>query len=145
MIMCPPTLPYPVHLCTFYQQSMPIEDTMDVIIIRPKRDPTIVQDTNSEGDRRRFAGKTMHVLHAAYKDGAHIDLGYLEDGSLHDYYTKDCVRGVIEYLRCGGWEWKVEEDTTHFCADGTMFEIEAGSKIECTTTQIKNLHFYVVT
>ena len=85
----------------------PIEDTMDIVIIRPKRDPTIVQDTNSEDDRRRFAEKTMHVLHAAYKDGAHIDLGYLEDGSLHDYYTKDCVRGVIEYLRCGGWEWKV--------------------------------------
>lgn len=142
----------------------PIKDTMDVIVIRPRRDPTISQNSDSKEDRTRFAEKTMQILHAAYKNGAHVDLGYVKGGDLHDCSTSDYVCSVVEYVRCASWEWVVvcqkipwseeeilmspffiqEKETAFFCADGTILEVEVGGKIICSTAQFKNLHFQVV-
>ena len=74
---------------------------MDVVVLRPERDPSTRMD--SQEMREAFSEKLKGVLGGAYQDGAHVGLTYAEDG---------CVRdngegwSVVEYFRCGGWEWE---------------------------------------
>jgi hypothetical protein len=49
-----------------------------------------------------FVPKAWQVLTGAYQNGSHIQLTYTEDGQLT---TAIDGRAVIEYIRCGGWEW----------------------------------------
>jgi hypothetical protein len=79
----------------------PVGDSLDVVVVRPKRDPSFLQE-NDEG-RSVFARKIWTVLRAAYQDGAHIDLRYEENG---DIVSEGNGPAVVEYFRCGGWEWE---------------------------------------
>ncbi|CAL1703829.1 unnamed protein product [Somion occarium] len=91
---------------------------LDIVIVRPLRNPTINDD--SEGSRLRFAEQGGIVLGGAYRDGAH---------------------SVVEYYRCGGWEWIPDRDDEHarfVCVDGEIFNIEAGGK--ATTSISGNIH-----
>jgi hypothetical protein len=46
---------------------------------------------------------TAHVV-AAYQDGAHVRLKYAVEGE--GLPAPDAAGAfVVEYLRCGGWEW----------------------------------------
>lgn len=74
---------------------------LDVIIVRPSRDPAYEMD--SEGARAAFAEKAGAVLGAAYQDGAHIALRYDTQGKIT---TEGTGPTVVEYVRCGGWEWE---------------------------------------
>ena len=72
---------------------------MDLVVIRPLRDPFLKSD-NRDG-RTAFIPNLTAVLQAAYIQGSHVALRYRNgvptaagDGPF-----------VVEYLRCGGWEW----------------------------------------
>ena len=77
-----------------------LEDSLDIVIVRPHRDPTFVADTIEA--RTSFAEKATAVLTAAYQDGNHINLKYADDGKITAEGTGPVV---VEYIRCGGWEW----------------------------------------
>ncbi|KAI0670709.1 ATP-NAD kinase-like domain-containing protein [Trametes maxima] len=103
---------------------------LDVIIVRPMRDPSYTVD--SEERRAVFAGKAGAVLGAAYQDGAHIALRYAEDGRV---VAEGSGPTVVEYVRCGGWEWEPDEidERAHLvCADGDILTIPTGGKATCT-------------
>jgi len=124
----------------------PTETSMDVLMIRPHRDPTFVTDTPQA--REKFAEKVVAVLTSAYQDGNHISLRYSEDGNL----TRDGHGStVVEYFRCGGWEWipdETDKDAHFLCADGSISEIEKGGRAICkvasrTDMTLRNFCVYV--
>jgi hypothetical protein len=78
----------------------PTEASFDIVIIRPLRDPSIHIDTQEA--RVAFADNLSTVLHAAYKNGSHVDLRY---GSSGEIGMDQIGETVVEYVRCGGWEW----------------------------------------
>ncbi|KAI1790700.1 ATP-NAD kinase-like domain-containing protein [Ganoderma leucocontextum] len=101
-----------------------------VVIVRPMRDPTFQMD--SESTRVAFAEKAAAVLGAAYRDGAHIALRYDQNGKV---VADGDGPTVVEYLRCGAWEWEpdVTDARAHFvCADGEILLIPNGGKVTCT-------------
>lgn len=75
---------------------------MDVVIIRPFRHPSLKNAKDNEDNRKKFVEISTAALQAAYKDGAHVDLKYKEDGSCAEDGGEE---PVVEYFRCGGWEW----------------------------------------
>jgi hypothetical protein len=80
---------------------------MEVVIIRPSRDPSIGKDSLQSQDqaiRQRFAATTMQALQSAYKDGSHVLLGYDASGNVIDT-AESSEKAVIEYLRVKQWEW----------------------------------------
>ncbi|KAG9318359.1 ATP-NAD kinase-like domain-containing protein [Chiua virens] len=81
-------------------KSPSTDTSMDVIILRPHRDPTFTRDTLQA--REKFASKTYAVLTTAYQDGNHVNLRYSENG---DITESGLGHTVVEYFRCGGWEW----------------------------------------
>ncbi|OBZ75746.1 Sphingosine kinase 1 [Grifola frondosa] len=109
---------------------------LDVVIVRPLRDPTSAMD--SEATRHAFAAKAGTVLGAAYQNGAHIALRYAQDGSV---VSDGDGPTVVEYIRCGGWEWEPDDtdNRAHLvCADGDILTIEQGGKASCLATAPKN-------
>ena len=72
--------------------------TMDVIVVRPLRDPSL-EGKAGEKERERFKERVWGAIGAAYQDGAHINVRYdSQDG-------KTDGLPVVEYFRVGGWEW----------------------------------------
>jgi len=105
---------------------------MDLVIIRPYRSPKLKGRQDNEENRKAFEEISIAALGHAYKDGAHVDLQYTADGS---YTLSDGVEQIVEYFRCGGWEWTPErgDDLAKLvCADGTIIAIPAGGKAVCT-------------
>ncbi|KAI0713334.1 ATP-NAD kinase-like domain-containing protein [Earliella scabrosa] len=103
---------------------------LDVVIVRPTRDPRYEMD--SEETRAAFVEKAGAVLGAAYQDGAHVALRYDPDGKVT---TEGTGPTVVEYVRCGGWEWEPDDidERAHFvCADGDILTIPKGGKATCT-------------
>ncbi|KAL4064330.1 ATP-NAD kinase-like domain-containing protein [Scleroderma citrinum] len=103
--------------------------SLDLVIVRPERDPTFIMDTPTS--REAFARKTGVLFAAAYQDGNHIRLRYRQDGDIGHY---DDGPTVVEYFRCGGWEWVPDEadERAHLiCSDGTVLEIAKGGKAVC--------------
>ncbi|THH20929.1 hypothetical protein EW146_g498 [Bondarzewia mesenterica] len=104
----------------------PSEDAIDVVVVRPSRDPS-VRDAGEEA-RARFADKAWKVLGGAYEDGKHVRLRYNVDGEIVE--EGDGVP-VVEYFRVGGWEWIPDEadERAHLvCADGAIFTIPKGGR-----------------
>ena len=123
----------------------PTDASMDVVIVRPQRDPTFTLDTPEA--REKFAEKLVAVLTTAYQDGSHIHLHYSEKGDITESGDGNTV---VECFRCGGWEWipvrcfgfcllratdtlkdETDQDAHLLCADGTIFEIEKGGRAIC--------------
>ena len=72
--------------------------TMDVVVVRPLRDPSS-EGKADEGERKRFKEKLWEVFGGAYQDGVHIKARYeLQDGETEGL-------PVVEYFRVRGWEW----------------------------------------
>jgi hypothetical protein len=72
--------------------------TMDVLAVRPLRDPSL-EGKAGEGERKRFKERLWGVLGGAYQDGAHIKARYdSQDGKTEGL-------PVVEYFRVRGWEW----------------------------------------
>lgn len=81
-------------------KSPPTDASMDVVMVRPQRDPTFTLDTPKA--REKFVAKIVTVLTTAYQDGTHINLRYSQNG---DIIESGDGNVVVECFRCGGWEW----------------------------------------
>jgi hypothetical protein len=78
----------------------PSEAGFDIVMIRPLRDPSLsMQD---EEARNSFARKLSYIFRCAYSNGSHVDLRY---NTLGEIVSEGPGLPVIEYIRCGGWEW----------------------------------------
>ena len=74
---------------------------LDVVVIRPYRDASL-SGLEAEEERKRFAEKSGAVLGAVYQSGNHINLRYDSTGKVVSEGEGELV---VEYFRCGGWEW----------------------------------------
>ncbi|KAG8966338.1 hypothetical protein FRC03_012135 [Tulasnella sp. 419] len=105
------------------------EVTMEIVVIRPARDPAMSQYTKEYPTEARvqFAQTiTQKALYSAYDKGAHVKLRYEEENG---------GEPIVEYYRAGGWEWTPrsdDESSRLICADGTVKEIPVGGKARCT-------------
>ena len=72
----------------------------DIVIIRPLQSPSIVDDSLEA--RASFVEQIWVILGAAYQDGLHVQMRYNNDGKV---VTEGDGPTVVEYIRCGGWEW----------------------------------------
>ncbi|KAH7908015.1 ATP-NAD kinase-like domain-containing protein [Hygrophoropsis aurantiaca] len=119
-------------------RSIPPKHTsLDLVIIRPNRDPVYNTQTDIQQRRVLFANKTAQVLSAAYQAGNHVNLRYGEDGEV---ITGGNGLTVVEYIRCGGWEWipeDIDEKAHLLCSDGTIFNINKGEKAVCVASRPK--------
>ncbi len=78
--------------------------SMDVVILRPLRDPRVRSKRTEAEQGEIWKTRAREVLGWAYMEGGHVDLTYPVKGD------KDAeVRGegevVVETFRCGGFEW----------------------------------------
>ncbi|KAJ3922161.1 P-loop containing nucleoside triphosphate hydrolase protein [Lentinula edodes] len=72
----------------------------DLVAIRPFSNPVVSIDTPEARDN--FVSKLWDTLQAAYQNGNHVNLRYDEEGKVT---TEGEGPFVVEYVRCGGWEW----------------------------------------
>lgn len=110
-----------------YQKRL--SSTIDLVIVRPMRDSRLVQLSKNQPDSTGFQEAMSQllwkVMEGAYQEGHHINL--LETD--HDGHQSP----IVEYYRCGGWNWKpVEQESEHeVCIDGRIIQIPAGGSVEC--------------
>jgi len=100
---------------------------LDVVVIRPYRDASL-SGLEAEEERKRFAEKSGAVLSAVYQSGNHINLRYDPTGKIVSEGEGELV---VEYFRCGGWEWvpDSEDEKAHLlCNDGLITIIPKGGK-----------------
>ncbi|KIM65130.1 hypothetical protein SCLCIDRAFT_113725 [Scleroderma citrinum Foug A] len=120
----------PAFRITPLMSRIPSQDvSLDVVVVRPERDPAFTSDTPTT--REAFARKTGVVFSGAYQDGNHIRFRYRQDGEIGDYRSGPAV---VEYFRCGGWEWvpdEADERARLICTDGTVLEVAKGGKAVC--------------
>ncbi|KAK0502984.1 hypothetical protein EDD18DRAFT_1306251 [Armillaria luteobubalina] len=102
----------------------------DVVIIRPFRSKTSMMDTPEA--REAFIPNLYSVLGGAYQNGAHVNLRYHKDGSIS---AEADGPPVVEYIRCGGWEWipdDIDEAAHLLCSDGQISTIPKGGRAACS-------------
>jgi len=108
----------------------PTEASCDLLILRPLRDPSISRDHAQA--QEAFVPKLWNVLQNAYNDGQHINLRYNDSGEI---VSSGDGPTVVEYFRCGGWEW-IPDHTDKYahllCSDGTIFNIAKGGRVVCS-------------
>jgi len=107
----------------------PSEATCDVMLIKPFSSPTVSMDT--EETRQAFVATSTAVLQAVYQNGTHINLRYNENGEVT---TEGDGPLIVEYVRCGGWEWipdDIDDDAHLICCDGAISTIEKGGRAVC--------------
>ncbi|KAJ3849256.1 hypothetical protein EV368DRAFT_75793 [Lentinula lateritia] len=103
--------------------------TCDLVAIRPFSNPTVSIDTPQA--RENFVIKLWDTLQAAYQDGNHVNLRYDGEGNVT---TEGEGPFVVEYVRCGGWEWipdDIDDDAHLVCLDGDIATIEKGGRAVC--------------
>ncbi|KAJ3505963.1 hypothetical protein NLJ89_g7134 [Agrocybe chaxingu] len=112
----------------------------DIVVLRPLRDPTVDRDTPEA--RASFVPKTWKVLGGAYQDGQHVEFVYTEQG---DIASGLHGASVIEYFRCGGWEWtpdQADPDAHLVCSDGAISTIPPHGKASAAVDSFSH-HFSV--
>ncbi|KAJ6496493.1 ATP-NAD kinase-like domain-containing protein, partial [Mycena vitilis] len=108
----------------------PTEAVCDLVVVRPFRSPAVSADTPET--REAFVSTLWKVLGEAYREGSHIGLRYDDNGQVT---TEGDGPSVVEYFRCGGWEWiPVDEDeNAHcLCTDGAISTIEKEGRAVCS-------------
>ncbi|KAF7295234.1 DEAD-box protein abstrakt [Mycena indigotica] len=106
------------------------EATCDIVIVRPLRSPAVESDTPDA--RAAFVPILWKTFGEAYRGGGHVDLTYDEEGA--PTATGD-GETVVEYIRCGGFEWipDPEDESAHYlCTDGIISKIESDGRLVCT-------------
>ncbi|KAG5645856.1 hypothetical protein DXG03_005198 [Asterophora parasitica] len=120
----------------------PDEASCEVVIVRPLRDPSVEWDTKEA--RESWVSKLWQIMGGAYQDGVHIDLRYDEKGKI---VTGGEGPLVVEYVRCGGWEWipdDIDESAHLLCSDGAISQIEKGGRAVCLAATPKEDAGFVV-
>ncbi|KAJ7489967.1 ATP-NAD kinase-like domain-containing protein [Mycena galericulata] len=108
----------------------PTEAVCDLVVVRPYRSPKVSTDTPDTRDA--FVPTLWKVLGAAYHNGSHVDLKYNEKGEIT---TEGDGPSVVEYIRCGGWEWIPDHDDEKahvLCTDGAISIIEKEGRAVCS-------------
>lgn len=77
-------------------------ETMDLVVLRPLRDPDVHRAT-SEEQPEKWKTRAMEVIGQAYKEGAHVDLIYPDQGGQTVNGGDGAV--AVETFRVGGFEW----------------------------------------
>jgi hypothetical protein len=77
--------------------------TMDIVVLRPRRDPHVDAATSPEERRERWKKRAMEVIGHAYKGGGHIDLTYPNDGG--ETVCNGSGQVVVETFRVGEFSW----------------------------------------
>jgi hypothetical protein len=95
-------LEYLFRISPLASRIPPTEPSLDLVIVRPGRDPMFAANVYDANGRHLFEKKIYAVFQKAYEDGIHIDMRYREDGEI---VSDSDGPSVIEYVRCGGWEW----------------------------------------
>ena len=72
--------------------------TMDVLVVRPLRDP-LLEGKAGEEERERYKERIWGAITGAYQDGAHVRARYDTQNG------KGEGPPIIEYFRVKGWEW----------------------------------------
>lgn len=123
-----------------FSTAPPDGTSLDVVIVRPQRDPVFTSDTPQA--REAFGTKVFTVLTAAYQDGSHIRLRYKENGDISEDNDGPTV---VEYFRCGGWEWipdEADEKARLVCSDGAILRVAAGGRAVCGAIESNNFLVY---
>ncbi|KAJ7632381.1 ATP-NAD kinase-like domain-containing protein [Roridomyces roridus] len=108
----------------------PTEAACDLVIVRPFQSPTVSTDTLETRDA--FVPVLWSVLGAAYRNGSHVDLRYNANG---EATSEGQGPPVVEYIRCGGWEWIPDDDDEkahYLCNDGAISKIETEGRAVCS-------------
>ncbi|KZS99312.1 hypothetical protein SISNIDRAFT_435118 [Sistotremastrum niveocremeum HHB9708] len=124
------------QITPLFSKLPPTEASMDLVVVRPNRNPRVLSDTLD--DRTRFVETATTVLQSAYKEGKHVEFRYQSDGSCSEEGSGE---PVVEYFRCGGWEWTPEptdELAQLLCADGAILKIGDGGKASCRLVTFTN-------
>ncbi|KAL1743291.1 hypothetical protein HDZ31DRAFT_74967 [Schizophyllum fasciatum] len=101
--------------------------SLDVVVIRPMTNHTITWDAPET--REAFVDSIWKILTTAYQDGKHIDLRYNDAGEIVEGGDGE---PVVEYFRCGGWEWlpdDIDDDAHIVCNDGAISRIDPGGRV----------------
>ncbi|CAE6515408.1 unnamed protein product [Rhizoctonia solani] len=81
----------------------PDADVMDIVVINPLRSPQVSGDTQEE--RAKFAQILMGSMGAA-RSAKHTHVRYSKDKASGESPSESADGPlVIQYYRCGGWEW----------------------------------------
>jgi hypothetical protein len=83
--------------------SDPDTPSMDLVVIRPRRDTAQKPEIEVETRQDLWGKRIMEILQHAYKEGQHIDLTYPEDGGPTRIKGDGPV--AVEVFRVGGFEW----------------------------------------
>ncbi|CAE7221725.1 unnamed protein product [Rhizoctonia solani] len=119
----------------------PEADVMDIVIIDPLRSPQISGDTPEE--RTKFAQILMGSMGAA-RNGTHVHVRYPKD-EVSGESPSESADGplVIQYYRCGGWEWVPDAGSkyaSYVCADGTILELGEGDWAQSDIIELPGNH-----
>ncbi|KAJ1578076.1 hypothetical protein NDA12_003921 [Ustilago hordei] len=88
-------IPAPLS-CALKGKALPT-DAVDVIVIRPTRDPSLNGRDTRKAKLEFAQSRLVAITQAMYSGGSHIDLTY------------DGRESIIEYLRCSGYSFKPED------------------------------------
>ncbi|RSH95218.1 hypothetical protein EHS25_000304 [Saitozyma podzolica] len=134
---------------------LPESPSMDIVIMRPMRDPRVSKavEAGEKAASEAWKPRPWEVLGQAYNNGAHVNMLYNDDGSTRVAASRgeayDGENVVVETFRCGGFEW-TPSDPLHgpshvVCADGSLHDIPAGGSAKVSLLEdIPDGHgFYV--
>jgi hypothetical protein len=110
---------------------------LDVVLVRPGRDASL---EGSKDSHKAFASKMGEMFKGAYSAGAHVDLLHDGRGGLRQAKAGSEGTGIVEYYRCGGWEWtpvSAELGHVHFTTDDRRI---LGSNQSRRTTRMRGWH-----
>lgn len=116
--------------------------TCELVIVRPLRDPSLQLDDSDA--RCAFAAKIWQVLGGAYDNGSHVNLRYDVHGTIG---KEGGGPTVVEYIRCGGWEWIPDETDGNahvLCTDGNVSRIQKGGRAICSAVTPKDQAGYAI-
>lgn len=145
----------PARSCPEPRLARP-EDALDLLLIRPCRDPTVVQSLKRSIDeiqdwsgddtadvRIQFAQKRLGpiMFKGVYSGGKHVAFTYpaQPDGEM-DEASEGKENQVIacEYIRCGGYEWtpaQADAKAKRTCIDGTVLEGQQKTEVRVVTKE----------
>lgn len=137
----------PLRSSTSLLPPSSIAPSIDLILIRPLRDPqTFTQShstsasTSTSEAAKGFVSKVWGVLGGMYKGGSHIDARFEQEGE----GEKGEGEEIVEYFRCTGFSWEPEpfsssqstgseqeegKKSNLICLDGTLFYLKEGGKL----------------
>ncbi|KAL7421279.1 hypothetical protein Q5752_004164 [Cryptotrichosporon argae] len=132
------------------QTHPPTSPSMDVVVLRPLRDPRVratlgvdvaeSRQTDPQAAGAVWAERAVEVLGQAYSEGAHVALTYpVSPGGAGAKPWAAQAGGdgevVVEVYRCGGFEWTpvsepAGDKARTVCADGSLHTLEPGGRAE---------------